>query len=160
MKRYVALALVTLGVAAAWIVALPSAAIDQPIAFPHAKHQGVGCTVCHRGAAASARAGVPDAALCAKCHATAPAGSGRAWDAAAGAGSPIAWVQVTRLPDHVMFSHRRHVTLARLDCSSCHGDMARRTTPVGRAPVRLEMTTCLSCHRNEGAAEDCAACHR
>jgi hypothetical protein len=59
-----------------------------------------------------------------------------------------------------MFSHRRHVTLAKLDCESCHGKMRERMAPLGVAPVRLDMNTCLSCHRREGAAEDCAACHR
>ena len=155
MFRYAGAALVTGLVAAAWIVILPPSPVSQPIAFPHAKHQGVGCTVCHSGAATTARAGIPNTALCAKCHATIP---GRA--ATAAATEPIAWVQVTQLPTHVMFSHRRHVTLGKLDCESCHGKMKDRTAPLGVAPIRIEMKTCLSCHSREGAAEDCAACHR
>jgi cytochrome c7-like protein/class III cytochrome C family protein len=155
MLRYAGAALVTGLVAAAWIVILPPSPVRQPIAFPHAKHQGVGCTVCHRGAATTARAAIPNAALCAKCHSTIP---GRA--ATAAASEPIAWVQVTQLPSHVMFSHRRHVTLGKLECESCHGQMKERTAPLGAAPIRLEMKTCLSCHSREGAAEDCAACHR
>jgi hypothetical protein len=154
MLRYAGAALVTGLVAAAWIVILPPSPVRQPIAFPHAKHQGIGCTVCHRGAATTARAGIPNAAFCAKCHATIP---GRIATAAA---EPIAWVQVTQLPTHVMFSHRRHVTLGTLDCESCHGKMKERTAPLGAAPIRIEMKTCLSCHHREGAAEDCAACHR
>ena len=159
MRRYLGAALVTVAAAAAWMAMLPQAPLSQPMAFPHAKHQKMACTVCHRGAATSARAGIPDVALCAKCHATAPAGTGAAWESAV-AKKTIAWVQVTQVPDHVMFSHRRHTTLGGLRCESCHGDMKQRWTPPGRSPVRLNMTTCLSCHRREGAAEDCAACHR
>jgi hypothetical protein len=98
-------------------------------------------------------------AVCAKCHATAPAGTDAAWGTAVSR-KTIAWVQVTQLPDHVMFSHRRHTTLGGLRCESCHGDMTNRWAPPGRSPVRLNMTTCLACHGREGAAEDCAACHR
>ena len=157
MLRYFGAALVTGLVAAAWIVVLPPSPVRQPIAFPHAKHQGVACTVCHRGAATAAHAGIPSAAMCARCHSTIP---GRATASTAQREPPIAWVQVTHVPDHVMFSHRRHVTLAKLDCESCHGKMRERMAPLGVAPVRIEMKTCLACHNREGASEDCAACHR
>jgi hypothetical protein len=159
MRRYLGAAVVTVAVAAAWIAMLPQAPLGQPIAFPHAKHQTTGCTVCHRGGGTSARAGIPDVAVCTKCHATAPAGTGAAWDSAISR-KTIAWVQVTQLPEHVMFSHRRHTRLGGLSCESCHGDMKPRTAPPSRSPVRLNMTTCLSCHSREGATEDCAACHR
>jgi hypothetical protein len=156
MFRYVGAALVTGIVAVAWALVLPASPVGQPIAFPHAKHVGVACTVCHSGAATTARAGIPGAALCSKCHSTIP---GRAATDASRE-QPINWVQVTHVPDHVMFSHRRHVTLAKLDCESCHGKVRERPTPFGVAPVRLEMKTCLACHSREGASEDCAACHR
>jgi hypothetical protein len=146
MGRVLGAAFVTGAVALAWIIALPAAPVRQPLSFPHVKHHAVACTVCHRGSAAGARAGIPDASFCAKCHAATP--------------RAIAWVQVTRIPSHVMFSHRRHVAIARLECVSCHGEMRDRIVPPSAAPVRLTMTTCLACHRQEGAAEDCAACHR
>src|SRR6266511_4731900 len=126
-------------VAAAWMAILPPASLRQPITFPHAKHQTVGCTVCHGGAATGLRAGIPEVTLCTKCHATAPAGTTAAWDPAVTRKS-IAWVQVTHVPTHVMFSHRRHTTLGRLDCASCHGEMRDRRAPPGVAPVRLTMT--------------------
>jgi predicted CXXCH cytochrome family protein len=106
MRRYAGAAIVMMAAAAAWLAAMPAAPVRQPIAFPHARHQSVECTVCHRGAESAARAGVPDIQLCAKCHATAPGPSGAAWDAAV-ARKSIDWVQVTRVPPHVMFSHRR-----------------------------------------------------
>jgi hypothetical protein len=159
MRRYAGAAIVTAAVAVAWMLALPAAPVRQPIAFPHAKHQTIDCTVCHRGAVSAIRAGIPDIQACVKCHATAPGASGAAWDAAVTRQS-IGWVQVTHVPSHVMFSHRRHTAIAQLDCASCHGSMRARTTPVARVETRLVMNTCLSCHRHEGAAEDCAACHR
>ena len=159
MKRYVAAAALTVAIAAAWLALMPAAAVRQPIAFPHAKHQTIGCAVCHDGATRGARAGIPEIALCTKCHATAPAGTAAAWDAAVKRRT-VGWVQVTQVPPHVMFSHRRHTTLGRLECASCHGEIRTRRTPVTTVDVRLTMQTCLSCHRHEGAAEDCAACHR
>ncbi len=160
MRRFLAPALVAIVIAAAWVELLPAAVARQPIQFPHAKHRTVACTLCHRGAETAARAGIPDVTFCAKCHATAPAGTAAVWDTAV-ARQTIGWVQVTRvLPPHVMFSHQRHVTLARLDCSSCHGAMRDRMTPPSAAPTRIAMATCLGCHRQEGAADDCAACHR
>lgn len=159
MTRLLRAAAVTAATAVAWVLLLPAAPLAQP-AFNHARHTGMGCTVCHRGAEAEARAGIPEAAVCLKCHATAPAAIRAAsWDDAA-KGRPIAWVRVTRLADHVMFSHRRHVGLARLDCTSCHADVGASTSPPGRAPVRLDMDACLGCHRREGAGQDCAGCHR
>ncbi len=146
MRRALTAAAIALVAAAVWLAAAPPVAMRQPLAFPHATHQAIDCVVCHRGAATAARASIPDAAFCGKCHSTLP--------------REIAWVQVTRIPSHVMFSHRRHVTLARLDCASCHGEMRDRRTPVATAATALTMTNCLSCHRHEDAAEDCAACHR
>ncbi len=138
---------------------LPAAPVHQPDAFAHAKHQTVGCTVCHQGAATSIRARIPEAPICTKCHAAAPEGSGPAWNAAV-EGKPFGWVQVTHVPDHTIFSHRRHVTLARLDCVSCHGNIRDRETPVVTVSVRLDMDACMSCHLRERAVNDCAACHR
>lgn len=146
MRRAAITALVAVASALLWIAALPPAPVRQPLAFPHARHQTIGCAVCHSGATTRARAGIPDGTFCARCHTAVP--------------RTIAWVQVTTIPTHVMFSHQRHVTIARLDCASCHGDMRERRTPPGAAATRIVMTTCLSCHRHEGAAEDCAACHR
>ena len=161
MRRYLLAALVTLAVAIAWVIVLPEAPIAQPIAFNHARHSGVGCAVCHSGVTSGSRAGIPQGALCLRCHATAPARGvpSAVWTDIA-AGRPIAWRQVTQVPPHVNFSHRHHVTGGQLACASCHADIGTRTAPPPRAPVRLVMDTCLSCHRREGASEDCAECHR
>lgn len=161
MRRYLGAAVVMVAVAAAWIAVLPSAPLRQPIAFSHAKHQTTGCVVCHKGAEAGTFAVIPDVALCARCHATAPPGTSAVWDDAVAKKKAIGWVKVTtQMPSDVLFSHRRHTTLGGLQCESCHGEMKSRSTPPVRTASRLTMTTCISCHQREGAAEDCAACHR
>jgi len=161
VRRYLLAVVVMLATAVAWILVLPEAPVAQPIPFNHAKHAPVGCQVCHAGVAEGARAGIPQGDLCIKCHATAPLRgvSEAAWTEVA-SGHRIAWRQLTQIPDHVRFSHRRHTVAGQLACASCHGDMTARTLPPGRVPVRLTMNTCLACHQREGASEDCAGCHR
>ena len=139
---------------------LPAASVSQRLPFNHAKHAPLTCAGCHAGAKTAQHAGFPPPAVCDKCHATAPASVASAdWKQLQTTGVRF-WKPVTSVPDHVMFSHRRHVAHAGLACESCHGDIGRRTTPPGRAPVRLVMDTCLACHRTEGASEDCNGCHR
>lgn len=158
-RRAIAGAALAIGIAAVWMFVLPSRPAAQPIAFNHARHQALTCAGCHRGVETSERATLPGPGVCATCHASAPTGVDAArWNDLQRAA--VTWVKVTRVPDHVLFSHRRHVTIAKLDCSSCHADIGQRSTPPGRAPIRLDMKTCRSCHQQEGASEDCAACHR
>ncbi len=149
-----------LGVALAWMWVLPPAAAVQPMEFNHAKHLPIACATCHTGVAHGARAGLPAGTLCTKCHATAPAAA-REDHWARIADAPAApWVPRTRLPADVWFSHDRHAGAGRLECASCHGDIGTRTAPAPRNPVRLDMSTCLACHRRENVTEDCASCHR
>jgi hypothetical protein len=160
MRRLLRLAALTLATAAAWMLLLPRPPLRQPVAFDHARHSGMGCGVCHQGVFQQARAGIPEAAVCLKCHATAPRAAGALkWDETLRA-QPMAWVRVSRLPEHVMFSHRRHVAQARLACASCHAGVGTSSAPPGRPPVRLDMDACLGCHQREGANQDCAGCHR
>ena len=140
---------------------MPSAVpVTQPVAFNHVRHRALACVTCHRGVLSLARATLPAAADCAKCHATAPPGvADDRWKAFSGAQGP-GWIQVTQVPEHVTFSHRRHVASGKLACESCHADIGQRTAPPTTAPVRLDMKACLSCHSQERVTEDCAACHR
>lgn len=158
-RRTVSGVALAIGVAALWIFVLPSRPEAQPIPFDHARHQKLTCAACHRGVKVAARATLPGPNVCAKCHATAPAGvdSARWTDFQRAA---VNWIKLTRVPDHAMFSHQRHVTLGRLDCASCHGDIGRSTEPPARAPIRVDMESCRACHQQRGASEDCADCHR
>ena len=56
----------------------------------------------------------------------------------------------------VKFQHAPHFR-AKIDCARCHGDMRQATT--AERLVKHTMGTCLSCHRENKASEDCAACH-
>lgn len=161
MKRRVTFITVMLAVAAVWLLAGPGSPVEQPLAFDHATHDQTGCLVCHQGSETGVRAGLPEGAICLQCHATAPdvAGADDAWRHLA-AGQEIPWMRVTRVADHVFFSHRRHVALAGLDCVSCHGDVGHLSSPPSSPARRLDMDACEACHHQEDVSDDCAACHR
>jgi hypothetical protein len=151
---------VMLAAAAGWMLLLPPAAVAQPLAFNHAAHAGAACVVCHDGVETTTRARLPSGVVCIKCHARAPTSvAAPEWERLERENAAF-WRPVTTLPDHVMFSHRRHVALAALACASCHADIGQRTAPPTRAPVRLVMDSCLACHRREGVSDDCGGCHR
>jgi len=42
-------------------------------------------------------------------------------------------------------------------CATCHGDMSQAT--VAQPVVKFTMGTCVSCHRQRNASQDCATCH-
>jgi hypothetical protein len=72
----------------------------------------------------------------------------------------LPWVQVYTVPDHVYFSHRRHVKLGELACDICHGEVAKLTTPFTEPHVKITMEWCINCHEASGVSNDCYACHR
>jgi c(7)-type cytochrome triheme protein len=72
----------------------------------------------------------------------------------------VPWVRIYRLPDHVYFSHRRHVGAGKLRCQTCHGQVQQFTEPAPRPVVEPTMDNCIDCHRQKKASVDCNACHR
>lgn len=88
--------------------------------------------------------------------------------------TPIRWVRVHDLPDHVAFSHQTHVTRG-VACQACHGPVEAMERV--RQETSLSMGWCVECHRANGAAAsgvalppvaeradphvatDCSACH-
>ena len=70
----------------------------------------------------------------------------------------IPWERVYGFPSEalVKFQHAPHIR-AKVACARCHGDMTQATT--AQPLVKHNMGTCLSCHRQNKATEDCAACH-
>ena len=72
----------------------------------------------------------------------------------------IPWRRVTRVPPHVYFSHRRHVALGGIACADCHGAVAEAAVALTTAAVSLDMASCMGCHAQRGASNDCNACHR
>lgn len=134
----------------------------QPVAFPHNKHMklGMGCLDCHIGADSRAEAGIPSVQKCMLCHAKLLKDDPEVKKAIAFANRQIEipWTRVYGFAPEarVKFRHAPHYA-AGIPCATCHGDL----TKAGSAElvVKHNMGTCLSCHRQKHATEDCAACH-
>ncbi len=141
-----------------------STTVQQPIAFNHAKHveNGIGCTDCHAGAQTQAHATLPDIDTCMQCHETQLSQNPEEAKVRtiAAAGRQLAWTQLTRVPAHVYFSHRRHVQMAQLECAECHGPIAKSVVPPTAAFRPPTMNGCLACHAKHGVNTDCNDCHR
>lgn len=58
---------------------------------------------------------------------------------------PIEWVRIHNLPDHVYFNHAQHVTVGKVKCETCHGEVAQMDKVKQHAP--LSMGWCVNCHR-------------
>ncbi|RLD72888.1 MAG: hypothetical protein DRI98_00490 [Bacteroidetes bacterium] len=128
---------------------------DQPIKFSHvvhAKDMQIDCQYCHTTVAHSKHAGIPDVNICWNCHSIVREGShsGKhqinkvvdAWES----GIPIQWIKVYNLQDHVFFSHAQHVTVGKVECLTCHGNIEEmdRVRQLGD----LSMGWCINCHRD------------
>ena len=163
-------AVVFLAVATAGgLVVTGRSAVDEAVAdMNHAVHiaRDLECVDCHTGVETHAAAGVPAIAICAECHddpeySMVRSENGKHILAHVLKGEEPWWPSVHALPDHVVFSHRRHVAIGKIDCKECHGNMESATTlPV--EPVRgiLTMDGCMECHERSGASLHCAACHK
>jgi hypothetical protein len=134
----------------------------QPIAFSHRLHAGtlqLACVYCHTAATRSAVAGVPPVKTCYECHRLVSRERPEIakvlgyWDAQ----QPIPWVRVYHLPDHVYFSHKRHVR-AEVSCQTCHGEVEVMERVSQVAP--LTMGWCVQCHEEENAPLECSTCHQ
>ncbi len=134
----------------------------QPIAFSHEIHVGklnLKCTVCHTMVDKSIHATVPAVATCMSCHKGVARDKPevqkliRYWENQ----EPIPWIKVHDLPDHVYFSHKRHIK-AGLDCANCHGEV--KVMPEIRQVRSLKMGWCVDCHTAKGAPKDCYTCHK
>jgi hypothetical protein len=135
---------------------------QQPIAFPHNKHirLGMDCVDCHTGADTRASAGIPSVQKCMLCHAKLLTGDAEVKKVAAyyNKGIEIPWVRVYSFTEdaHVKFRHAPHYQ-AGITCATCHGDVSKAV--VAEKVVTHNMGTCLTCHRQKNASQDCAACH-
>jgi len=138
--------------------------VRQPVLFSHAKHiqNGMSCTDCHVGAQEQASATIPTIADCLNCHEAPLSESPEEAKirSIAAAKQELLWSQITRVPPHVYFSHRRHVQLGKLTCDLCHGVMEKATVPPSRPFRPMTMDSCLECHQRHGLRSDCNDCHR
>lgn len=58
---------------------------------------------------------------------------------------PIEWNRIHALPDHVYFNHSQHVTVGKLECQTCHGQVEKMDVLTQMSP--LSMGWCVNCHR-------------
>lgn len=148
------------------VVAFPgSGEVKQPIAFNHKKHveNNVSCAVCHQFYDKSAKAGIPDVEICKRCHEDVVYVSSEKQKLLhfVNAREEIPWQQVYEVPQHVLFSHKRHVVAGKLECSQCHGDVAQIVAPITTPAVKLDMDGCIDCHRTAYKnPNECLMCHR
>ncbi|GGH05847.1 cytochrome c [Sphingobacterium alkalisoli] len=139
----------------------------QPIKFSHQIHAGVNqidCQYCHGGAYKSKNASIPSANVCMNCHNTVTASDHyegelspeiaklyRAVDFNPDTreyGSnprPIEWVRIHNLPDFAYFNHSQHVSVAGVECQTCHGPIETMEEVYQYSP--LTMKWCVDCHK-------------
>jgi mono/diheme cytochrome c family protein len=146
----------------------------QPIHYSHRIHAGsnqIDCKYCHSAARVSKNAGIPSLNVCMNCHknisevsdTTNTDGHGKTfydgeiqklynavgWDKAAqkytGKTMPVKWVRIHKLPDFVYFNHSQHVTVAGIECQTCHGPV--QTFELMKQFSPLTMGWCVNCHR-------------
>lgn len=136
---------------------------EQPISFNHKKHleQGLACDACHRYYHTENFSGMPDLKTCLECHKESVTKSNeeekiRQFQQT---GKEILWKRIYEQPDHVFFSHRRHVVLGKLSCQTCHGEMGQSEKPPTKPWVKMTMKWCMDCHTKSKVTNDCLACH-
>ena len=146
----------------------------QPIHYSHRIHAGdneINCKYCHSAARVSKNGGIPSLNVCMNCHknigevaeSTATPEYSKAfydneiqklytavgWDPASqsytGKTQPVKWVRIHNLPDFVYFNHSQHVTVAGIECQTCHGPVQEYEIQKQFAP--LTMGWCIDCHR-------------
>ena len=145
------------------LIALAAAGAQQPIGFSHAAHiekARMQCTDCHEGAASRDIAGIPSIRKCMLCHqfigTDLPEVERLAsyWERK----REVPWVRIYGFKKEaaVQFRHAPHAR-ADIACSQCHGDVGSMTVAV--PAVSHTMGTCINCHRENRASDDCLACH-
>ncbi|HAL56233.1 MAG TPA: hypothetical protein DCP63_07115 [Bacteroidetes bacterium] len=137
----------------------------QPIAFNHKKHaeNNVDCHVCHRHVLESEKAGMPGISVCARCHEDVVHVSPerKKLQTYVSAQMEIPWKTVYDVPQHVLFSHKRHVVAGKLGCPECHGEVSGMSSPFTEPLTDLGMDACVDCHRTlYKNPHECLHCHR
>ncbi|MEN5087255.1 c-type cytochrome [Sphingobacterium faecium] len=146
----------------------------QPIKFSHQLHAGVNkieCQYCHGGAFKSKNASIPSANVCMNCHNTITGSEHydgetspeiakiyRALDwnpetrTYGNNPKPIQWVRIHNLPDFAYFNHSQHVTVAGVECQTCHGPIETMEEVYQYSP--LTMKWCVDCHKATDVKSD------
>ncbi len=127
---------------------------DQPIKFSHKIHvkdNKIECLFCHNSPEFSRESGIPTTNVCLICHNKIKTGemSGQFEISKINNSfkdkKPIEWIKIHNLPDHVFFSHSQHVTVGKIECQTCHGDIEEMH--ITSQYSTLSMGWCVKCHR-------------
>jgi hypothetical protein len=135
---------------------------QQPIYFSHRVHAGVkqiDCRFCHPFVERSKTAQIPPVEKCFYCHKYVIPMHPQIVEEKKhlDSNTPVPWVRIFYVPDHVKFRHQPHVSWAKLDCVECHGKVE---TMDRLTPVDFKMGFCVECHKSRNANIDCwLACH-
>lgn len=139
----------------------------------HAGENGIDCKYCHSSARVSKTSGIPSLNVCMNCHKNISEFTGSkdstyveytkefytaeiqklydavGWDKTTqkytGKTKPVKWVRVHNLPDFVYFNHSQHVSVAGVECQTCHGPVETMEIMTQHSP--LTMGWCINCHR-------------
>jgi len=139
----------------------------------HAGDNGIDCKYCHSSARVSKTSGIPSLNVCMNCHKSISEFQGDegvdygnyspefytaeiqklyaavGWDASTqkytGEEKPVKWVRIHNLPDFVYYNHSQHVSVAGLECQTCHGPVEEMEVMRQHSP--LTMGWCIDCHR-------------
>ena len=138
--------------------------ISQPIKFNHKKHTqsvGLDCAECHQFYKTSPVSGIPGVEVCKGCHQAALTDSPEEKKLLEyiNKGEEVPWERLYTVPDHVFYSHSRHVVVGKLECRECHGEIASMEKPPSTPLKKITMTFCIKCHQNRKVTTDCSACH-
>jgi Cytochrome c7 and related cytochrome c len=156
--------LVVMFVVFRWREFITGPRVEQPLEYSHKIHtEMLKCEECHIGVVNSASATIPNIIVCMGCHKDEPLSN-----------SPdekkllnyiknnknIPWKRLYRNPVHVYFSHNRHVSVGKLACEKCHGDMGKTVKPPSKALVKMGMSDCIACHKKNNVDRSCIVCHK
>lgn len=139
----------------------------------HAGTNQIDCKYCHSSARKSKHSGIPSLNVCMNCHKNiAQVGDKtyqegiseyqidynkeiqKLYDAVGwdrdnqrytGETKPVKWVRIHNLPDFAYFNHSQHVTVAGVECQTCHGPVEEMEIMYQYSP--LTMGWCINCHR-------------
>jgi mono/diheme cytochrome c family protein len=133
----------------------------QPIKYSHQLHAGamkIECQYCHVGAFKSKNASIPSLNICMNCHKSVKTESPeihKIYDALgydpntakydSTKAKPIQWVRIHNLPDFAYFNHSQHVTVGKIQCQKCHGQVQEMKEVYQYSP--LTMKWCIQCHK-------------
>lgn len=69
-----------------------------------------------------------------------------------GESQPVEWVRIHNLPDLAYFNHSQHVSVAGIECQTCHGPVEEMEIMYQYSP--LTMGWCINCHRETNVKVD------